>query len=77
VDVLLMDPPRTGSDSTFLNAVLSIRPAKVVYISCDPATLARDVQVLVKGGYAMRRAVPVDMFPATEHVEVAVQLVRT
>ena len=77
IDVLLMDPPRAGSDALFLNAVLAIRPKTVVYISCDPETLARDIAVLVKGGYAMRRAVPVDMFPATEHVETCVRLSYT
>ncbi len=76
VDVLLMDPPRSGSDAVFLDAVLTMRPRKVVYISCDPTTLARDMRTLTGGGYAMRRAVPVDMFPATEHVECVVLLER-
>lgn len=76
VDVLLMDPPRSGSDEVFLRAVLTLKPKTVVYISCDPHTLARDLAVLVRGGYSMRRAVPVDMFPATEHVETAVLLKR-
>ncbi len=76
VDVLLMDPPRSGSDEVFLQAVLALKPKTVVYISCDPQTLARDLAALTRGGYAMRRAVPVDMFPATEHVECVVGLTR-
>jgi len=74
LDVVFMDPPRSGSDEAFLNALIRLRPRRVVYISCDPATLARDIAYLQKGGYVMRRAVPVDMFPATEHVECVVRL---
>jgi 23S rRNA (uracil1939-C5)-methyltransferase len=76
VDVLLMDPPRSGSDPVFLDAVLRIMPQKIVYISCNPATLARDLHTLVTGGYRMQRAVPVDMFPATEHVECVAELTK-
>ena len=76
VDVLLMDPPRSGSDPVFLDAVLRIRPDRIVYISCNPTTLARDLRTLTAGGYGMRRAVPVDMFPATEHVETIVLMTQ-
>ena len=75
-DVLFMDPPRSGSDRAFLDAVLRARPKRVVYISCDPTTLARDLAVLASGGYRAVRAAPVDMFPATEHVETCVALAR-
>ncbi|MEA4929781.1 MAG: 23S rRNA (uracil(1939)-C(5))-methyltransferase RlmD [Candidatus Limiplasma sp.] len=76
VDTVILDPPRSGSDPLFLRALLQLAPSRVVYISCDPYTLARDVASLVKGGYRMRRAVPVDMFPETEHVECATLLTR-
>ena len=69
LDVLIMDPPRSGSDEKFLSSVLTLMPRTVVYVSCNPETLARDAKVLVKGGYKAVKAVPVDMFPATEHVE--------
>ncbi len=72
LDVLMMDPPRSGSDEAFLRAVLTLGPRRVVYISCCPETLARDLGVLTRGGYRAVRAVPVDMFPATEHVETIV-----
>ncbi|MEA4999209.1 MAG: 23S rRNA (uracil(1939)-C(5))-methyltransferase RlmD [Candidatus Limiplasma sp.] len=72
VDVVLMDPPRSGSTPEFLHALLMLAPKRIVYISCDPTTLARDLQALHAGGYRMRRAVPVDMFPATGHVETVV-----
>ena len=76
LDTVLMDPPRSGSDQAFLSALLQLRPRRVVYVSCDPLTLARDVGYLHQGGYVMRRAVPVDMFPATEHVETCVLITR-
>lgn len=68
-DVVLMDPPRAGSDEVFLRSLLTLSPKRVVYVSCNPETLARDVRVLVGGGYRATEAVPVDMFPWTEHVE--------
>ena len=74
LDVVMMDPPRSGSDGAFLGALLTLRPRRIVYVSCDPRTLARDLRVLTDGGYRMERAVPVDMFPATEHVENVVLL---
>ena len=69
IDVLIMDPPRSGSDERFLTSVLTSQPRTVVYVSCNPETLARDAKFLVKGGYRAVKAVPVDMFPHTEHVE--------
>lgn len=76
LDVLLMDPPRAGSDENFLRAVCTLRPARVVYISCNPATLARDLKTLTAHGYRALRATPVDMFPCTEHVETVVLMSR-
>ncbi|MFR8535299.1 MAG: 23S rRNA (uracil(1939)-C(5))-methyltransferase RlmD [Lacrimispora saccharolytica] len=78
MDVVLMDPPRAGSDEAFLSSLVTLAPEKVVYISCNPVTLARDLKYLGKHGYRVNRAVPVDMFPwtAEEHVETVVLLSR-
>ena len=75
-DVVFMDPPRAGSSPAFLGALLRLRPTKIVYISCNPETQARDVAVLVKGGYRMNAIQPVDMFPHTKHVETVVRMSR-
>lgn len=75
-DVVLMDPPRSGSDEAFLSSLIATKPEKIVYVSCSPDTLGRDVSYLQQGGYALRRAVPVDMFPYTEHVETVVLMSR-
>ena len=69
VDVVLMDPPRSGSDEAFLSAVVKMSPKKVVYISCNPETLARDLKYLTRNGYQAKRAVACDMFPFTNCVE--------
>lgn len=78
MDVVLMDPPRAGSDEAFLSSLVTLAPEKVVYISCNPVTLARNLKYLGKRGYRVNRAVPVDMFPwtAEEHVETVVLLSR-
>ncbi|MBQ2929374.1 MAG: 23S rRNA (uracil(1939)-C(5))-methyltransferase RlmD [Clostridia bacterium] len=75
LDVLIMDPPRSGSDQRFLTSVLTCKPKTIVYVSCNPETLARDAKVLVKGGYRAVKAVPVDMFPHTEHCECVMKLI--
>jgi 23S rRNA (uracil1939-C5)-methyltransferase len=67
-DVVLLDPPREGAASC-LDSLIQIAPSRIIYVSCDPATLARDVKVLAKRGYQLKRAVPFDMFPQTAHVE--------
>ena len=64
-----MDPPRSGSDEAFLSSVARIKPQKIVYISCNPETLVRDLKYLVRQGYEVKRGVGVDMFPWTGHVE--------
>ena len=71
VDVVLMDPPRAGSDEAFLGSVVQIGPERIVYISCNPETLVRDLKYLKKKGYQVKAATPVDMFPFTDlkHVE--------
>ena len=75
-DVVFMDPPRAGSDQKFLSSLLKAAPGRIVYISCNPETLARDLRVLTAGDYTVRRIQPVDMFPYTEHCECVVKLVR-
>ena len=68
-DVVLMDPPRAGSDENFLRSVIKLAPAKIVYISCNPETLKRDLVYLTKNGYVAEETYPYDMFPFAEHVE--------
>lgn len=75
-DVVFLDPPRKGSDKQTLDAILAMSPKRVVYVSCNPATLARDLQTLTAGGYALCAIQPVDMFPQTKHVETIVLLQR-
>ena len=74
VDVVFMDPPRAGSDEAFLSSVVRLAPKRVVYISCNPETLARDLKYLTKHGYEARECQPVDLFPWTKHVETVVLL---
>lgn len=73
-DVAILDPPRAGCDRRLLEAVADVGVARIVYVSCDPATLARDVKVLAELGYAFVEATPVDMFPWTVHCETVVML---
>lgn len=75
-DVVFMDPPRAGSDRKFLDAVLRLKPGKVVYISCNPETLKRDLAYLTGHGYRVKRIQPVDMFPMTEEIETVCLLTR-
>ena len=75
-DVVILDPPRKGCETSLLQKVADSKPKRIVYISCKPSTLARDLRYLEDHGYHTMEATPVDMFPATPHVEVAVLLVR-
>lgn len=75
-DVIVVDPPRKGCDEVLLSTILQMKPKRVVYVSCNPATLARDLRVLEDGGYQTVEVQPVDMFPQTVHVECCVSLVR-
>lgn len=68
-DVLVVDPPRKGCDEALLQTILEQKPGRVVYVSCNPATLARDLRILEDGGYVTREVQPVDMFPQTTHCE--------
>ena len=74
VDVVFMDPPRSGSDEKFLSSLVKLQPDRVVYVSCNPETLARDLKYLIKKGYEMKRAVGVDLFPMTVHVECVIMM---
>ncbi|MFC0273187.1 23S rRNA (uracil(1939)-C(5))-methyltransferase RlmD [Metabacillus herbersteinensis] len=73
-DVIVVDPPRKGCDESLLKTILKMKPMRVVYVSCNPATLARDLQVLEQGGYTTVEVQPVDMFPHTVHVEAVVKI---
>ena len=73
-DFLLLDPPRTGAESRVINAILKLRPKRICYVSCDPATLARDLKKLIAGGYTLDSLAAFDMFPQTHHVETVVHL---
>ena len=75
-DVVFMDPPRSGSDEKFLSSVVKLQPERIVYVSCNPETLARDLKYLKKKNYQVKKIQPVDMFPWCEHVESVVQLSR-
>jgi 23S rRNA (uracil1939-C5)-methyltransferase len=76
-DAIVLDPPRRGCHPQVRQALLERAPRRIVYVSCHPATLARDLHTLIGGGYAVERATPVDLFPQTPHVESVVVLVRS
>ena len=71
-DAMIVDPPRKGCSRDTLDAIVKIAPKRLVYVSCDPATLARDVKILSENGYQLKKIQPVDMFPQTVHVETVV-----
>lgn len=73
-DVVFMDPPRSGSTEKFMSACVELSPEKIVYVSCGPDTLARDLKYLTTHGYEVKKIQPVDMFPFTEHTEVVVSM---
>lgn len=75
-DVIVVDPPRKGCDPALLDTILALQPERVVYVSCNPSTLARDLRVLEDGGYRTVEVTPVDMFPHTVHVECVVLMSR-
>ena len=75
-DVIVVDPPRKGCDIKLLKAIGETKPERVVYVSCDPSTLARDLKILDELGYKTEKVQPVDMFPQTAHIENIAKLVR-
>jgi 23S rRNA (uracil1939-C5)-methyltransferase len=76
VDVLMMDPPRSGADERFLKSAVALSPTKICYISCNPETQKRDVTILAEHGYRITGIQPVDMFPHTSHVESIVLMTK-
>lgn len=76
IDAVIMDPARAGADVPFLSSLIKLSPKKVVYVSCNPETLARDLHFLIKNGYKVKKIQPVDMFPHTEHIETVVLLTQ-
>ncbi len=75
-DFLLLDPPRTGAEPEVVQGILALQPGRISYVSCDPATLARDLKDLLAGGYSFESVAALDMFPQTHHVETVVHLLR-
>jgi 23S rRNA (uracil1939-C5)-methyltransferase len=75
-DVIVVDPPRKGCDEKLLETIIAMKPERVVYVSCNPSTLARDLRILEDGGYRTVEVQPVDMFPHTTHVESVAWLKR-
>jgi 23S rRNA (uracil1939-C5)-methyltransferase len=73
-DAVVLDPPRPGCAPAVLDAIATFRPTVVVYVSCNPATLARDLRVLVDAGYSVDWVTPLDMFPQTGHIECVCRL---
>ncbi|HOD91941.1 MAG TPA: 23S rRNA (uracil(1939)-C(5))-methyltransferase RlmD [Thermotogota bacterium] len=76
VSKVILDPPRAGISTATAQGLAALAPEKILYLSCDPATLARDIAILVKNGYFLRKVQPIDMFPHTSHVETAVSMSR-
>ncbi|HKO97879.1 MAG TPA: class I SAM-dependent RNA methyltransferase [Pyrinomonadaceae bacterium] len=77
IDILLLDPPRTGVENKVIAGIVGLRPQRIVYVSCDPATLARDLKKLIAEGYSFDKIAAFDMFPQTHHVEMVVHLSDT
>jgi len=75
-DIVILDPPRKGCDKALIGCIIEAMPKRVVYVSCDPATLARDAAVFCTGGYEVEKIKAVDMFPQTTHVETVISLCR-
>jgi len=77
IAAVILDPPRVGCAKEVLAGIIAIRPETIVYISCNPATQARDVRYLTERGFSLVNVQPVDMFPQTQHIEVMALLKRT
>ena len=77
VDLILLDPPRAGAESAVIKGILDLHPSQISYVSCDPATLARDLKKLLAGGYVIDSLMAFDLFPQTHHVETVIRLSST
>ncbi|HVP36175.1 MAG TPA: 23S rRNA (uracil(1939)-C(5))-methyltransferase RlmD [Terriglobales bacterium] len=75
-EIIVVDPPRGGMHKKVISSMLEIKPKKIVYVSCNPTTLARDLQILTEKDYVLEKVQPVDMFPQTYHIEAVAKLVR-
>ena len=73
-DVVILDPPRKGCDTALLETLVKVKPLRIVYVSCKPSTLARDLKFLTESGYRIEKVTPVNMFPRSAHVESVVCL---
>ena len=76
IDAVILDPPRSGSDEVFLESLMRLKPNKIIYISCNPETQARDLEYILKEDYKVKEIQPVDMFPQTDHVECVIGMQR-
>lgn len=76
LDLVVVDPPRAGLDPRVVSALIAAKPQKIIYVSCDPATLARDTKRFVEGGYTLKSVTPFDQFPQTYHIECVAELVK-
>ena len=76
-DVVIIDPPRSGLEASTIEAMIASRARRIVYVSCDPATLSRDLRIFVDGGFELTEVQPIDMFPHTQHIECVTVLDRT
>ncbi|OTP12604.1 23S rRNA (uracil-5-)-methyltransferase RumA [Enterococcus sp. 10A9_DIV0425] len=74
--VVMVDPPRKGLDASFIDSTIEMKPERIVYISCNPATFARDAKLFAEGGYRLQKVQPVDLFPQTHHIECVGLLTR-
>ena len=75
IDVVILDPPRVGVGKKVLQRVLEINAKKIVYVSCNPTTFARDLEILNENGYKLKKVRAVDMFPHTHHIEMVAEIV--
>jgi 23S rRNA (uracil1939-C5)-methyltransferase len=75
-DLIILDPPRKGCEETLLATIIELGTPRVIYVSCNPSTLARDLKYMTEAGYAIKAVQPVDLFPGTGHVETVVLMSR-
>ncbi|NDI24993.1 MAG: hypothetical protein EBY87_05680, partial [Actinobacteria bacterium] len=75
-DVVIVDPPRSGVGGSTLQSILALEPRTVVYVSCDPATLARDSRIAIDRGYRLDQIRALDLFPMTHHIECVARFIR-